>query len=116
MSVRISANHEGAMTAQFIAQNESVKAVIESQAIVLRESLEAKGVTVEAVEVMVGTHEFERNLSDSERRNEEQNERRTNRVRRINLDADEEIELEDEGDILRQDIMRQNGNTVDYMA
>ncbi len=116
VSVRISANHEGAMTAQFIAQNESVKAVIESQAIVLRESLEAKGVTVEAVEVMVGTHEFERNLSDSERRNEEQNERRTNRVRRINLDADEEIELEDEGDILRQDIMRQNGNTVDYMA
>lgn len=112
VSVRISANHEGAMTAQFIAQNESVKAIIESQALVLRETLEAKGVTVEAVEVMVGSHEFERNLSDSERRNEEQ-QTRSRAVRRLNLDAEDETELEDE-DILRQDIMRQNGNTIDY--
>ena len=100
------------MTAQFIAQNESVKAIIESQALVLRETLEAKGVTVEAVEVMVGSHEFERNLSDSERRNEEQ-QTRSRAVRRLNLDAEDETELEDE-DILRQDIMRQNGNTIDY--
>ena len=112
VSVRISANHEGAMTAQFIAQNESVKAIIESQALVLRETLEAKGVTVEAVEVMVGSHEFERNLSDSERRNEEQ-QTRSRAVRRLNLDAEDETEIEDE-DILRQDIMRQNGNTIDY--
>lgn len=112
VSVRISANHEGAMTAQFIAQNESVKAIIESQALVLRETLEAKGVTVEAVEVMVGSHEFERNLSDSERRNEEQ-QTSPRAVRRLNLDAEDETELEDE-DILRQDIMRQNGNTIDY--
>lgn len=112
VSVRISANHEGAMTAQFIAQNESVKAIIESQALVLRETLEAKGVTVEAVEVMVGSHEFERNLSDSERRNEEQ-QRNTRTVRRLNLDAEDEAELDDE-DIIRQDIMRQNGNTIDY--
>ena len=112
VSVRISANHEGAMTAQFIAQNESVKAIIESQALVVRETLEAKGVTVEAVEVMVGSHEFERNLSDSERRNEEQ-QRNTRTVRRLNLDAEDEAELDDE-DIIRQDIMRQNGNTIDY--
>ena len=100
------------MTAQFIAQNESVKAIIESQALVLRETLETKGVTVEAVEVMVGSHEFERNLSDSERRNEEQ-QTSPRAVRRLNLDAEDETELEDE-DILRQDIMRQNGNTIDY--
>ena len=112
VSVRISANHEGAMTAQFIAQNESVKAIIESQALVLKETLEAKGVTVEAVEVMVRSHEFERNLSDSERRNEEQ-QRNTRTVRRLDLDAEDETELDDE-DVIRQDIMRQNGNTIDY--
>ena len=67
---------------------------------------------MEAVEVMVGSHEFERNLSDSERRNEEQ-QTRSRAVRRLNLDAEDETELEDE-DILRQDIMRQNGNTIDY--
>ena len=67
---------------------------------------------MEAVEVMVGSHEFERNLSDSERRNEDQ-QTRSRAVRRLNLDAEDETELEDE-DILRQDIMRQNGNTIDY--
>ena len=53
VSVKVSANNEGVLTAKFTAQNESVKAIIESQAIVLKETLEAKGVTVEAVEVMV---------------------------------------------------------------
>lgn len=115
VSVRISANHEGALTAQFTAQNESVKAVIESQAIVLREALEAKGVSVEAVEVMVGSHEFERNLSDGERRNEQSGQRRSS-VRRINLDTpEEETELNEE-DVIQKDMMARNGNTIDYTA
>ena len=56
VSVKISANHEGILTAHFTAQNESVKAIIESQAVVLREALESKGVTVEAIEVAVQSH------------------------------------------------------------
>ncbi|MBR5896846.1 MAG: flagellar hook-length control protein FliK, partial [Lachnospiraceae bacterium] len=43
VSVKVSANHEGVLTARFTAQNEGVKAIIESQAIVLKETLEAKG-------------------------------------------------------------------------
>lgn len=115
VSVRVSQNSEGVLTAQFNAQNEGVKAVIEAQAIVLKETLEAKGITVEAVEVMVGSHEFERNLSDEGRQNNSQQQRR-NGIRRINLDTpDEETELDDE-DIIQKEIMRQNGNTIDYTA
>ena len=113
--VRVTTNAEGVMTAQFTAQNESVKAVIESQAMVLKETLEAKGVTVEAVEVMVGTHEFERNLSDSERRNEEETPKR-NRVRRIDLSEVSDDFTEDEAERIQKEIMTQNGNTIDYQA
>lgn len=114
VNIRVAANNEGTLTAQITAQNESVKAVIEAQAMVLRENLEAKGINVEAIEVMVGTHEFEENFSDSQRREEEQSTRKTT-VRRINLnDADDE-ELSEE-DNLQKEIMEQNGNTIDYTA
>ncbi|MCQ2519718.1 MAG: flagellar hook-length control protein FliK [Lachnospiraceae bacterium] len=115
VSVRVSQNSEGVLTAQFNAQNESVKAIIESQAIVLKESLEAKGVTVSAIEVMVGSHEFERNLSDNGKQQGEQQPKR-NGVRRINLGTPEdETEIDDE-DIIHKEIMKQNGNTIDYTA
>lgn len=117
VSVKISANNEGVLTAQFITQNEGVKAIIESQAMVLRESLEAKGVTVEAVEVLVESHEFDRNLN-GENRGNTQNENSKGfgrRTRRINLMDDEIGEMTEE-DNLAKEIMVQNGNTVDYSA
>lgn len=115
VSVKVSANHEGILTAQFTAQNESVKAVIESQAIVLKETLEAKGVTVEAVEVLVQSHEFERNLSkgNDEGRNQGEQKRRT--LRRIDLSEPVEV-AEDSDDTLLREMMERNGNTVDYSA
>lgn len=114
VNIKVTANGEGTLTAQITAQNESVKAVIESQAMVLKENLEAKGITVEAIEVMVGTHEFEENFSDSQRREEEQSARKSS-VRRINLGDGEEEELSEE-DTLQKEIMEQNGNTIDYTA
>ena len=115
VNVRIQTNGEGVMSAQFTAQNESVKAVIESQLFVLRQALEDKGITVEAVEVMVGSHEFERNLSDSEKRgnNEEPSKRRT--IRRINLN-DENEEISQTENSIEREMMEQNGNTIDYQA
>lgn len=115
VSVKVSANNEGVLTAQFIAQNESVKAIIESQAVVLRENLESKGVTVEAVEVLVQSHEFERNLSDQNRGQSEQDNRFAKRTRRINL-LDEADDSLTEGEELVKEMMIQNGNTVDYSA
>ena len=116
VKVKVSSNNEGVLTAQFTAQNESVKAVIESQAIVLKETLESKGVTVEAIEVTVQSHEFERNLSDQNRGNASENNQPKKRgIRRINLSAPEE-EIATTEDALLKEIMTQNGNTVDYSA
>lgn len=65
-----------------------------------------------AVEVMVGTHEFERNLSDNERHSEQGGEKKQ-KVRRIDLSAMED-EPEDEEMNLQREMMIQNGNTIDY--
>ncbi len=117
VSVKISANNEGLMRAQFITQNESVKAIVESQAIVLREALESKGVTIEAVEVTVQSHEFERNLSDRNRdRNSETSGSGSKRrgIRRINLSEPSEETFESDEDAVVREMMAANGNTIDY--
>lgn len=115
VSVKISANHEGVLTAEFTAQNESVKAIIESQAVALKETLEAKGVTVEAVEVMVQSHEFERNLNEQNRGGKGASESKKRGIRRINLSEDA-FEEENSDDSLVREMMAQNGNTIDYSA
>ena len=53
----------GVITAQFLTQNETVKAAIESQIVQLKNSFEEQGLKVEAVEVTVASHSFERNLN-----------------------------------------------------
>ena len=116
VSVKVSANHEGVLTARFTAQNEGVKAIIESQAIVLKETLEAKGVTVEAVEVMVQSHEFERNLSDQSKGSNNPSEGGKKKgIRRIDL-TEEVADTETPEDTLVREMMAQNGNTIDYTA
>lgn len=118
VTVKVSQNHEGVMRAQFTTQNESVKAIVESQAIVLKEALESKGVKVEAVEVMVQSHEFERNLSDRNRGNQaEEQAAGKRRIRRINLtEGTAELTEETEEDTLVREMMAANGNTIDYSA
>lgn len=108
----------GEVTAQFHVQDEAVKAVIESQAAELKETLKNQGIKVEAVEVMVESHAFESNLWQGQERDDSasyQNERKS--PRRINLDALEGIEeLTEEEDRLAAEMMEANGNTVDYTA
>lgn len=110
---------EGMVTAQFTAQNDAVKAALESQMIQLQETFEEQGVRVEAIEVMVASHKFDRNLSQNSGQQESASDRQPARakVRRLNL-GDETLEEEnlDAEEQLAADIMRQNGGTVDYMA
>ncbi|MCR4961100.1 MAG: flagellar hook-length control protein FliK [Lachnospiraceae bacterium] len=115
VNVRITAGNEGTLTAQFTAENEAVKAVLESQAIVLKETLEAKGMTIEAVEVMVQSHEFNEDLSNRGERSGQQGSRK-NSSRRIDLSALEESEELSPEDNLQKEMMIQNGNTIDYTA
>ncbi len=111
---------EGIITAQFTAESEAVKQVLEAQVIQLREKLEAQGVKVEAVEVLVASHEFERNLEKggSEEKNAYQAKKVTRR--KINLNVPEEDpdlpEEEKEALDIQKDMMERSGNTLDYMA
>ncbi len=118
VTVKVSQNHEGIMRAQFTTQNESVRAIVESQALVLKEALESKGVKVEAVEVLVQSHGFERNLSDQNRGSEANEQQGSNRrrIRRINLTEGTTETVETEEDTLAREMMAANGNTIDYSA
>lgn len=112
---------EGIITAQITTENESVRQVLEAQVVQLREKLEGAGVRVDAVEVMVASHEFEHNLEKgSEEKQEDYAPKKTAR-RRINLNVldSEEQDLDAEETQARNiqvDMMKRNGNTLDYMA
>ena len=109
---------DGAVTAQFITQNEAVKAAVESQLIQLKESFLEQGVKVDAIEVTVQTHQFEQNLEQG--RNSQQSEPdKKNRPRRIRLDSDVNLEMlegMEESEQLAAQMMVANGSTVDYTA
>lgn len=112
------ASKDGIVTANFITQNEAVKAALESQMIQLKENFEQQGVKVEAIEVTVQTHEFERNLEQGRGRQQEEGAKK-GRTRKIQLDGS--IGLEDMEDLTEEDrlaaeMMTANGNTVDYTA
>lgn len=109
---------EGVVTAQFAAENEAVKAVLEAQAVQLRENLDQQGVKVEAVEVTVASHAFNRSFAENGDSNSHYEEPKKKGIRRIQLTDDvplEEMELSDEERIAAE-MMEQNGNTVDYTA
>ncbi len=116
---------QGAVTAQISAQNENLKEALVQQAAILKENLSQQGIKVEAIEVSVGTHEFESNLEkdarqqeEQARQQEEQNNRRSRRS--INLNDLSDLEglsgLMSEEETLVAKMMRDNGNNVDFKA
>lgn len=111
------ASRGGALTANFITQNEAVKAALESQMVQLIERFDEQGVKVEAIEVTVQTHEFERNLEQGRDRGQQNGEpAKKGRIRRLNLNDTVSMENMEEEDTLVADMMAANGNTVDYTA
>ena len=119
-TVRVAlAAKDGVITATFTAENEAVRAALETQMVALKQSFEEQGIKVEAVEVTVASHAFERNLSGegNGNTNDETAPDKKKGARRITLsDLTDEIleeELSDE-DRLVAEMMKQNGNTVDY--
>lgn len=107
----------GVVTANFITQNEAVKAALESQMIQLQQQFDEQGVKVDAIEVTVQTHQFEQNLEQGRGSGRgDQEPAKKQRVRRLDLSGElvmEELEAED---TLTADLMKANGNTVDYTA
>lgn len=105
---------QGAVTAQFITQNESVKAALESQMIQLQESFEEQGVKVDAIEVSVQSQEFNRNMDQSNSGQGRETSGRKHQSRKINLNFPVEMENLSEEEQITADLMAANGNTVDY--
>ena len=111
----------GNVTAQFFAQDEAVKAAIETQLIQLRETFDAQGIRVEAIEVAVQTQEFEQNL-DEQGRNRQNNQPGSGTARgsrRIRLDAsltEEQLAQLTQEEQLAAEMMEANGGSVDYTA
>ena len=112
---------EGVVRAQIATQNQVVKEALEAQLVELRQSLNQQGVKVDAIEVTVGTHEFEQNLEENAQQEEQMRrqmeETRKQTRRSINLnDLDSLAGLMSEEERLAAQIMRDNGNQVDLTA
>lgn len=118
---------DGQINAKIYTENEAVKNALENQLVVLKENMNQQGMKIDAVEVSVGTHEFERNLeeraSDQERRDAEnlmqqdKNNQKNGRMRNIDLNNLDNLQgLMSEEEQLVAQIMKDNGNTVNYMA
>ncbi len=111
-------NREGAVTAQFIAQNESVRAVLESQMMELKENLEQQGIKVEAVEVTIAQYSLDRNPDGNAESSQQQSRQGRRGIRNLNLgelNPEEEEELTEE-EKLAAEVMKSEGSTVSYMA
>lgn len=108
---------EGVLTAQFTAQNESVKAALESQMIQLKDSFEEQGLTVESIEVMVSSQKFNQSYEEAESHANDTGSRSgRQRTRRIGLHVSmEDEELSDE-EILAKEVLKGQGSTVEFTA
>ena len=114
---------EGVVMARLIAQSDNVRAALETQLAQLRENLELRGIRVDAVEVTVGTHEFERNLEEGMAQGQfaqqQEDDRQSGRPRMRNLNRGEIDDVAGElteEEALAAQIMRDSGGTVDYTA
>ncbi|MBR1861209.1 MAG: flagellar hook-length control protein FliK [Lachnospiraceae bacterium] len=112
-------HRDGSITANFIAQDEQVRAVLENQMIQLQERFEEQGIKVNSIEVSVGTGAFEQNLEQQGHQEEEQAANTPRRVRRLQLGPDfaaEDIEQLEGDDRIAAEMMAANGTTMDVQA
>jgi flagellar hook-length control protein FliK len=114
---------EGQITASITATTETARQALASQVYTLKEALNLQGIKVEAVEVSVATHEFERNLEENadsrqqEQMGEEQEKVSGGRRRSLNLSENGELPEDlTEAEELAATIMKDNGNSVDLTA
>ncbi len=111
---------DGVITAQFAAQNETVKAVLETQMIQLKEQFEEQGIKVEAVEVTIANHAYGEQFGGEQEAQDRNGGNAKKGARRINLNLDEMeeegLEELDDSERIAVEMMQANGNTVDYTA
>ena len=116
--LHIAATKEGNITAELAVSSETVKTALEAQIADLRTSLNQQGIKVDAVEVTIASHEFERNLEQNASGEEQQREEsgRTAGRRLFRGELDELSGLMNEEETLAAQIMKDHGNTMDVTA
>lgn len=111
---------DGLVTAKLAVENEAVRSALESQLVQLREDMNERGLKVDAVEVTIASHEFERSLEEGQENQEAPQEQNERRGHQINLQEDgmslEEIAAMSEAEALTRRIMLENGNSIDFSA
>ena len=95
-----------------MAQNEAVKEAIESQVTQLKETLESQGVKVEAIEVTVGSREFNQNLDENN--NGEEQHKQKKHISKEELDEINGVTPINEED--DEELLRAKGSTMSMMA
>ena len=108
------------ITAKIFTENDAVKQALEAQMANLRIEMNQNSTKVTSIEVSVGTHEFERNLEEDARndeRRDEQSNQSQKRSSKINLNSLDDLNgiMSDE-DMLIAQMMKDNGNTLDFQA
>lgn len=106
------------ITARIAVSNEAVKNALESQMATLRENLQDANIRVNDVEITIATHEFERNLeqnagNENGRHNGQQY---THQSSNNSGNGSGQNETASDEARLTAQIMRDNGNSVDFMA
>lgn len=119
--LHIAATKEGNITAELAVSSETVKTAFEAQIADLRTSLNQQGIKVDAVEVTIASHEFERNLEQNAAGEEQQGSQReesgrTAGRRLFRGELDELSGLMNEEEALAAQIMKDHGNTMDVTA
>lgn len=106
------------ISARIAVSNEAVKEALQTQMVNLKEALNNSGIRVNEVEITVASHEFERNLeqgaANDSRQQESTNSYNGSNSSDSGIDSDM-IQDRAEERLVTQ-IMRDNGNSVDFTA
>ncbi len=110
----------GVISAQLYAQDEVVRAALESQVAALKESLEAQGMKVDAIEITEHSHQLEQNLDQNGGQQESAEAQKKSGRRLLNLDELPEEEAYEEkmtqAEKLQIEMMRMGGNKLNFQV
>jgi flagellar hook-length control protein FliK len=107
----------GVMTASFQVQSEEARQALESQMYSLRETLEAKNLKVEAVDVQVSDFSFTQSNEAQKENQENLTKQGKRRFRYDDNETEDEKSVEEvSAESVRRQVMRDTGGSIDFTA
>ncbi len=114
VSLTISSNAEGVLSARFVVQNESAKAALEGQMVAFKENLAQQGIKVESIEVTIAGYSFEQNGNMDDQGNTQQKE--SGSGRKITFEEAVAMSEEPVDESTPVHITGVSGHNIDYTA